>query len=466
LNKFTTCFIACLTCIISACSGSSGSPARPFGNDPAAISGSGESCQEFIKALPSDYFYGWIDVPENYEAPSSSVQIKIFYYGPKGNFASRVAFFNGGPGSDSHYNYLLFQKSFKDFSLPDGKLGFVYIDQRGNGCSSPYPEVAKEADLDRLRFYGSTGIVYDAEAVRKTLVGVQKWKIFGQSFGAFIVHRYVMLFPGSVSQAYAHANTIDRDPLQRLTERIYSQYRVFEMYFQAYPEDRARISNLATYFSDKSKCIKGKAFSYCGMAIPELLIGRLGFSNRWPGIHSRLEKMAPAGYIDSAAMQNFVNTYGSPSLIPKNYTYAMEVIGLYDRSVVPSNYTNCSAVYSNILLKYGISQSQILLSECSPSMQSKTDSKSYATVETYFAHTYFGKLDTLTLEAFIPSLKTLGTGNFYLYSGERDTFVPKANFSDEVAQTAGLLTYRHFPNSGHEGFYTEKQVFQDLFSGL
>ncbi len=54
--------------------------------------------------------------------------------------------------------------------------------------------------------------------------------------------------------------------------------------------------------------------------------------------------------------------------------------------------------------------------------------------------------------------------NLYLYSGEFDQMVPKENFTEQLTAFQGLpnLFYTNFPSSGHDGFYSEPQIFEEL----
>ncbi len=40
--------------------------------------------------------------------------------------------------------------------------------------------------------------------------------------------------------------------------------------------------------------------------------------------------------------------------------------------------------------------------------------------------------------------------------------MPKETVAAEAEAMGNLLRYTHFQNSGHEGFYTEDQIFDDL----
>ena len=68
----------------------------------------------------------------------------------------------------------------------------------------------------------------------------------------------------------------------------------------------------------------------------------------------------------------------------------------------------------------------------------------------------------LTMDDFKKGLTVLNPVNFYLYSGEKDTFVPKDNFAEELAAVGSSINYAHFMNSGHEGYRTEQKVWDDL----
>src|SRR5438874_806029 len=93
----------------------------------------------------------------------------------------------------------------------------------------------------RLTHYGSTGIVSDAEPIRKHLFKDAPWKIFGQSYGAYIVHRYVTQAPDSIISASAHGDAILPDPLRRFTNRIEAQQSVLNGYLSFYPDDASVI---------------------------------------------------------------------------------------------------------------------------------------------------------------------------------------------------------------------------------
>lgn len=78
----------------------------------------------------------------------------------------------------------------------------VLLDQRGTGRSG---RIDRTSDFDgltvqRLSRLRQEGIVDDAEALREHL-GLDKWALYGQSFGGFCITSYLSRYPQSVSTA-------------------------------------------------------------------------------------------------------------------------------------------------------------------------------------------------------------------------------------------------------------------------
>ncbi len=157
----------------------------------------GEICDILKERLTADYSLEKIEVPEDWSSQTSP-KIKVAYYYSKAKMdagQTPVIFFNGGPGGASAGSYRVLVLNKKDIESAFNNLNFVFIDQRGNGCSQEYPEVNSESDVARLKNYTSRSIVKDAEAIRQKIWGDRPWKIFGQSYGGFIVRRYLEVAP-------------------------------------------------------------------------------------------------------------------------------------------------------------------------------------------------------------------------------------------------------------------------------
>jgi pimeloyl-ACP methyl ester carboxylesterase len=180
-----------------------------------------ETCARFRESLPADFESDLITVPEDWTRPLGK-QIQVFYYLRRakradGTPAQPVVFFNGGPSFDSHGVSQMLESLEGSTALT-----FVYIDQRGTGCSDPYPSV--KTDAARLPFYGSRAIVQDAEAIRSRVFGpFTRWHAFGQSYGGFIVHRYLEIAPQGLSGAFAHGASVMSLPEAWVASRLRSR---------------------------------------------------------------------------------------------------------------------------------------------------------------------------------------------------------------------------------------------------
>ncbi|NQZ57022.1 MAG: alpha/beta fold hydrolase, partial [Lentisphaeraceae bacterium] len=150
----------------------------------------------FIKYLPEGFKHGWIEVPEDYGKPQGR-KIHVFYcWRALNNKATPLIYFNGGPGQSMHTSYSMVLEKVTGIPI-------VFMDQRGTGASTPMPKLS-EKNLLRYRHYLSENIARDAEVLRKKLFADKKWAVTGSSFGSLISHKYMCLFPKSLTSVHAH----------------------------------------------------------------------------------------------------------------------------------------------------------------------------------------------------------------------------------------------------------------------
>lgn len=113
-----------------------------------------------------------------YLKTNSSHQI---YYEQVGNpDAPAVIFLHGGPGSGCNENH-------RRYFNPD-KYRIILFDQRGSNRSTPNGDVENNSTQD---------ILNDIEAIRKTL-NINKWCLFGGSWGATLALLYAEQYPQHV----------------------------------------------------------------------------------------------------------------------------------------------------------------------------------------------------------------------------------------------------------------------------
>ncbi len=424
-----------------------------------------ERCQERIAQLPSDYIHGWLEVSEN-PSDDSSPKINIFYYGrvkaDKNSPQDVTIFYNGGPGGDSESSF----SRLNSIQLKDAeknKANFLFIDQRGNGCSDFYPQGQTEDVLQRLANYGTRGIVADSEALRKHLLGNQKWRIFGQSYGAYVVHKYAIINPESVSKAYAHANAITESAVMRHAERIASQDRVLKEYFKVFPEDKAKFERLNEVLFDKPCVVDQTDKKYCGYLLATPFTMMLGFKTAWTNLHNWLnaivteESKVQLESLGQLALLYLVDD----DLLWNNKLTMHNVLAYVDRNYTDLEGKLCEKVHAELRGR-GLKPENFILDECKDETTTYADGSRGELDSTDYSLLSKLKTDWMTTEQLKSSLQANPDLEFNLYSGEYDCFVPVANFAAEVEILKPFINYTHFTTSGHDGFYSESKVWQDL----
>jgi pimeloyl-ACP methyl ester carboxylesterase len=413
-------------------------------------------CRDFRAALPESFTQGYVTVPENWNEPAGN-KIRVFYYArilrdAQKQITRPTVFFNGGPGASSHSSYEVLESP--DSEQTAQSLSMIYIDQRGTGCSDPFPSLPASLETaQRLALYGSRSIVQDAEAVRGKLLGKDtKWRAFGQSFGGHITHRYASIAPQSLSAVYIHGHAVVSDPVTKVTERLRSQRRISRDYFARYPSDEKRLTQIRAAILP-SRCFEDGTNRVCGPNVLDAAAGLLGFSSQWSALHvwiKRLEKL------DDAILAEFVRTFAFGMFVGDN-GFAAAVLSHLD--VVPG-YTDAavcdaaslrltSETLTEVPASWPINECR-LLKELHYPGQEFVEASSQG--------------DPITLSSLATSLARFPDLRFFLYSGALDSFVPMAIFSEETQTLSHRITYRNFDQSGHEGFYSEPQVWEDLNS--
>ena len=450
-------------CLLAACSKTPDDPKWPTPGSPVEQQSSTEKeCKNFIASLPSGVMHDFIEVPED-PTDLRSPRLKIFFYGRLIPGKTPILFANGGPGEDSHSDFRVMNDPTSAVS-EWANAPLIFFDQRGNGCSSTYPQGNDDATLGRLRFYGSSGIVADAEAIRKHLIGDKPWKMMGQSYGGWIAHRYAALAPKSLIADFSQANVISASPLERVTNRIASQNRVLQEYFKLYPGDQAILATLHTTLVP-GKCYPNATASprACGLQAIYPFTQRLPFVSRWPWIHNWLTSLVHSGKINDASMLDFTKKLiFNAQADPKNLkSWPGVVIDFYDRNVPPFDRPTCEVIYSQLRARNEIPENY-LLHECMTSMQFAPSSAipdRNARLARFSAK--YGN-DHLEMQTLKTALQNNSQMKFYLYSGQLDTMVPVESFTAEVSFLGNLINYTNFLTSGHDGYYSEHKVAQDV----
>ncbi len=411
----------------------------------------GQACLDFLATdIPAYYRQGYVTVPEDWGDPGGR-KIRVFYYGNiEDETQTPIIYFNGGPGQDSHSSSGRFQtvEAAKTKTI-------IFMDQRGTGCSSPYPAELTAAAASRLVHYGSRSIVKDAEAVRKELFGDKKWKVFSQSYGGLIAHRYAAVAPGGLDGIYVHGFAVMSSWGELYKLRMLSQKRIAENYFSKAPGDRRRLEQIKAQIADDT-CFQGDNTRVCGAGVIDSLSLMLGLPSQWGQIHGLIGSLLDAdGKLKSAALRAYAEGMIRGNLDQTSMPGALITrIEMNDR--VQQN--QCAAALG-LLRKEGYDLADWPLNECrffaSLSSLSQTD----AVVEVINGVTAF---DPLTLEDVAAGLRRNPELKIHLYSGGLDAYAPLEIFKEESQVLGPAVTYKNLPDTGHDGYWMETEIWDDL----
>jgi pimeloyl-ACP methyl ester carboxylesterase len=221
-----------------------------------------------------------------------------------------LLFFNGGPGypairpSNGAFPAWV-TKSLKEFNL-------VLLDQRGTGRSTPINAQtladieSPEVQAELFAQFRSDAIVQDAELIRKAY-GVDKWSVLGQSYGGFIILKYLHDFPHSISSAFIVAGLPITLTLHQKLDRVNAADLVYratykrvirrnQRYYERYPQDVLAVRRLVEYL-DAEEVVLPRGGRLTGRRFRTLGL-KFGFLGGYDQVHHLVE-------------QAFVTSYGN-----------------------------------------------------------------------------------------------------------------------------------------------------------
>jgi pimeloyl-ACP methyl ester carboxylesterase len=445
-----------LLLLLSGCGGEKWTPKfTDIKIDPPGLA-QAQECQHFKDSLPKEIKTGYVSVPENWDDPAHSSKIQVFYYGHLSDDPANppIVFFNGGPAADSHGSFDYLKKN-----IASSKLNFVFVDQRGNGCSDPYPQGVSEESLKRIENYGTRAIVKDSEAIRKDVFKDHKWRAFGQSHGSHIVHRYIEVAPQGLEAAYAHGSAINKTNKVKdvMLQRLRSQKKVTDSFFDSYPEDRASWQKIRSNIP-RTLCFEDGQTRICGSAVLDSAFIMLTDKNSWKILHewiegfSQLESSVDPDSKFVQALKVFVTVlffrvYSTES------SFAAVVLSNLEKVEDDSSEDSCETAIKTLETE-GQNPENWEINEC----------RMFAFTQRKWNAIRFkiSKPDPIQLAAVHKSLLDFPNLQFFLYAGRNDIIASPESYEEELALLAGRVLYREFPDSGHEGFGTEKDVWFDL----
>lgn len=413
-------------------------------------------CQEFLKELPSDYKYGWLQVPENWNGANlNKLQIKLFYYTNYKPGQIPIMFFNGGPLGEDH-------RSYKRFSAKntENKLGFIYMDQRGTGCSSPIPAATTEQGLRRASLYGTEMNVRDAEAIRKKILGHKTpWRIFGQSHGGSIVNRYIMMFPENILSAYSFAPSLFVDSADFYHRRIDIQNQIMKKVFETFPSAEKAFLKARSIIKD-SDCIKtSTGEAVCGSVLLDGYFLYLADPSDWVEFNKDIQTiLTEDGRINIDAIKKH-NEYTFDFFFSKNYPVIQAIMRQeittangYDKRL------DCSLGLERLKAD-GTDIEKLYVSEC-PVVNVAYNDKLLSLFKNAFPKIKIRS--TITHDKILAGLAKNPKLQYFLYTGGLDGLTTPERYF-EIAARSSQITHKHYPDKGHFYYYDSEEFWSDLF---
>ena len=195
-----------------------------------------------------------VDVPLDWARPDDAPPIPLFsreLTAPEPAAADRpcLLYLQGGPGGKGPRP--LTADSWLGAALRDFRV--VLLDQRGTGRSGRVDGRAmRRFDTPRdaagyLAHFRADAIVADAEHLRRTEFGGQRWATLGQSYGGFLTLTYLSRYPEALRCCYVTGGLPGIDPdaaevYRRTYPRVAAKNAAFR---RRYPRDEPLVARIA-----------------------------------------------------------------------------------------------------------------------------------------------------------------------------------------------------------------------------
>lgn len=431
------------------------------------------ACKTFRAKIPDDWFQQLLEVPENPNAPDG-VKIKIFYYGLIHPNTVPTVYYNGGPESNSHWSGNWWSENNKNID-PEQKISFVFIDQRGTGCSSPYPQTSDrpseeevKAVLARLQFYGADGIIADSEAIRRNLLAAgkiksKKWNVFGQSYGGLIAYRYLVTAPESLQQVFTHGFALNKNLHEKYWFRHRSQVDVAREYLKLYPQDKLLLQKIKAALPEEYCFYNGsRTQSLCGHQAMKPFISMLGSRTEWARLNRWINALLNTnGTLKKDQWQRLLDAYvfsqsAAAETDVRSQKWPRDVINWIDFG----SFSKGHSYYCHEKGKNFISLvHDFPINECLDVLQ-----KPPASAQTEYPPLKQLKITSTQPEDLYEALKKTPDVRLHVYSSRLDIYSPRSAFvhQQQLLKNLPNATYTKFENSGHDGFLHETSFWQRL----
>ncbi len=274
---------------------------------------------------------GILDVPLTYK-PQSEKTIPMFYWVREKLQADTqyppLLLIHGGVGGNSS-GLLAWPAIINNYP---GDV--VSLDLRGEGCSNYFGYNEKYTAYQSVTIDAT---IKDLEKLRQHLYSNKRWRIFGQSRGSAIGHRYLESFPGALESVHVHG-------LAMMSEKDYPQYSIQRSFFNAragrtfygmFPQAGKVIDDIRTWLTQEPECFSvnyalmdlpvDQQPKVCGADVVDAFSGRLGGFGGWPAFAKSLEALqdATTGQLNKAGARQVLQSALDSSLYIRYMGYIL-----------------------------------------------------------------------------------------------------------------------------------------------
>lgn len=344
-------------------------------------------------------------------------------------------------------------------SVIDQYPGLVVVpDLRGEGCSNDFayaqrPEAFAHVSIEET--------LHDLEEIRRSL-GLQRWRIFGQSRGSAIVHRYLAFAPDSIESAIAHG-------LAMLSSSEYPDYSITRSRFSVragrefvrlHPKTDAILRALRLRFANECFAVNFELsadpalpqdfVTVCGEHVVDALSGRLGARSGWGNLAQQLEELSLVdGQLDIVKARRLLQNALDTSLYTRFMSY---ILGTNSLEFHAPDFSRLAEIALDPFMSSApLSEGRFIHEVIRPLWQTRypgplarADHKPYPFAQVRSALEQRQRAgDPLRVNVFM--------GDFDPVAG------PEA-FSTEMAEWQGVANFHLLPNSAHDGWRTEAAV--------
>lgn len=328
----------------------------------------------------------------------------------------------------------------------------IFTDQRGTGCSSPYPKYSSDNNY-KYSYWTTIGIVHDAEMIRKRL-GLSQWNIFGQSYGGFIVQRYIEKYPQSILKAVSHGGLSlgNASELGMLMDLRYEfQMQVIKKFLDQYPLAKAMIETIVRKRLCAPKHLK---IDVCGAKLVHALGAKhqliIKPKSGWSDLYD---------YLDQTVKYNITKPLHHPDPKVLNQPVAQDddSISLFKAGRYITTFdTDNDLINFNRLRTLGLRTlgSIEMLSLTEFFEQGNRDYREKKPEFEGYLKFYQTKIqiDRVDLDVIKENLETHPNLKFFVFSAELDYLTPPIIVEKAVKEMGNNVQYTELLNKGHASF--------------